>query len=126
MGSPPIDIGKIRVGDTIRVVNPNSDTKLTVQEIVLMGNVVMLREGLRGFGGRPGDGPDAFNHFFLVERPTHKHARMLTELRKGKDQLPEDVLEYGVAPFLELPPPKTKKSGRRRRKTRRAKQPVRL
>lgn len=123
---PPIDISKIRVGDTIRVVNPTSDVTITVQEIVPMGAIVMLREGLRGFGGRPGDGPDAFNHFFLVERPTHKNARMLTELRKGKDQLPDDVLEYGVAPFLELPPKKTTKSGRRRRKTRRAKTPVRL
>ena len=122
----PIDIGKIRVGDTIRVVNPTSDVTITVQEIVPMGAIVMIREGLRGFGGRPGDGPDAFNHFFLVERPTHKNARMLTELRTGKTQIPEDVLDYGVAPFLELPPPKTKKSGRRRRKTRRAKQPVRL
>ena len=122
----PIDIGKIRVGDTIRVVNPTGDAKLTVQEIVPMGKVVMLREGLRGFGARPGDGPDAFNHFFLVERPTHKHARMLTELRTGKDQRPDDVLDYGVAPFLELPPTKTKKSGRRRRKTRRAKTPVTL
>lgn len=119
----PIDIGKIRVGDTIRVVNPNSDVTITVQEIVPMGKVVMLREGLRGFGARPGDGPDAFNHFFLVERPTHKHARMLTELRKGKDQLPDDVLGV-VASFLPVPPTKTKKAGRR--KTRRAKTPVTL
>jgi hypothetical protein len=119
----PIDIGKIRVGDTIRVVNPNSDVTITVQEIVPMGKVVMLREGMQFFGGRPGDGPDALNHFFLVERPTHKHARMLTELRKGKDQLPDDVLGV-VASFLHVPPTKTKKAGRR--KTRRAKTPVTL
>ena len=119
----PIDIGRIRVGDTIRVVNPTGDAKLTVQEIVPMGKVVMIREGLQFFGGRPGDGPDAFNHFFLVERPTHKHARMLTELRTGKKQIPDDVLGV-VASFLPVPPTKTKKAGRR--KTRRAKTPVTL
>lgn len=120
----PIDIGKIRVGDTIRVVNPISDVTITVQEIVPMGALVLVREGMQFFGGRPGERD--YNQFFLVERPTHKHARMLTELRTGKQQIPEDVLDYGVAPFLELPPTKTKKSGRRRRKTRRAKTPVRL
>jgi hypothetical protein len=121
----PIDIGKIRVGDTIRVVNPTSDVTITVQEIVPMGAIVMLREGLRGFGGRPGDGPDAFNHFFLVERPTHKHARMLTELLRGKQTVPEVLLTHEVAKYLPLPPKKTaKKAGRR--KTRRAKTPVTL
>jgi hypothetical protein len=48
---------------------------------------------------------------------------MLTELRTGKDQLPDDVLGV-VASFLPVPPTKTKKAGRR--KTRRAKTPVTL
>lgn len=114
----PIDIGKIRVGDTIRVVNPKSDVTFTVKEIVTMGKGLMLQDGMRFFGGRPGDGPEAYNQFFLVERPSQKNARMLTELRRGTT-IPDDVLGV-VSSFLPLPPAKTKKAGRRRRKTRRA------
>jgi hypothetical protein len=118
----PIDIGKILVGDTIRVVNPTSDLTFTVKEISkLRDDFWMVWHGLRAFGGRPGEGPEKYNTFYLVERPSQKNARMLTELRKGT-AIPDDVLDYGVAPFLDLPPKKTKKGGRktRRRKTRKS------
>jgi hypothetical protein len=113
----PIDIGKIRVGDTIRVVNPVGETTLPVREITDMGTgLLMVWGGINAYGGRPG--LEGYNTFFLVERPSHKNARMLTELKRGKDQIPEDILNYKLAPLLGLK--QTKKGGRRRRKTRRA------
>jgi hypothetical protein len=111
----PIDIGKIRSGDTIRVVNPVGETTLTVREITDMGTgLLMVWGGINAYGGRPGVG--GYNTFFLVERPSHKNARMLTELKRGKLQIPEDILNYKLAPLLGL-----KKTGKGRRKTRRRK-----
>jgi hypothetical protein len=125
----PIEIDKIRVGDILRVVNSMKESTFAVREITpredgfrfIMGDPIppatRLIPGI--FGGRPGEA-DPFNRFFLVERPSQKkHARMLTELQLGKPQLPEDILNYKLAPMLGLK--KTaKKGGRRRRKTRKS------
>ena len=114
----PIDIGDIRVGDRLHVVNPNSNVTFTVREITEFGNGFrMVWNGMQAFGGRPG--LEQYNTFFLVERPSQKkHARMLTELQLGKPQLPEDILNYKLAPMLGLK--KTAKKGGRRRKTRKS------
>ena len=114
----PIDIGKIRVGDTIRAVNPTSNVTFTVREITDFGNGFrMVWNGMQAFGGRPG--LEEYNTFFLIERPSRKDARMLTELKLGKKQIPEDLIDYELAPLLGLK--KTaKKGGRRRRKTRKS------
>ena len=61
----------------------------------------------------------------FVEDPavqTKKKARMLTELKRGKTQIPEDLINYELAPMLELTTKTAKKGGRktrRRRSTRR-------
>jgi hypothetical protein len=130
----PIEIDKIRVGDILRVVNPMKESTFTVREITpredgfrfIMGDPIppatRLIPGI--FGGRPGEA-DPFNTFFLVERPRSpsqtKHSRMLTELQLGKPQLPEDILNYKLAPLLGLKKTAKKKGGRRRktRKSRR-------
>jgi hypothetical protein len=57
----------------------------------------------------------------FVEDPavqTKKKARMLTELKRGKTQIPEDLINYELAPMLGLK--KTAKKGGRRRKTRKS------
>lgn len=125
----PIEIDKIRVGDIVRVVNPTKERTFTVREIDVSGDGFRFIVGApippatrlfpSVFGGRPGTA-DEYNHFFLIERPSQKkHARMLTELQLGKPQLPEDILNYELAPMLGLK--KTaKKGGRRRRKTRKS------
>ena len=128
----PVEIDKIRVGDIVRVVNPMKEMTLNVREVEVSEDGYRFIVGVplppasqkvpRVFGGWPGEaGP--YNRFFLIERPRspsqEKHARMLTELQLGKPQLPEDLLNYELAPMLGLK--KTaKKGGRRRRKTRKS------
>ena len=61
----------------------------------------------------------------FVEDPavqTKKKARMLTELKRGKTQIPEDLINYELAPMLGLTAKTAKaaKKGGRRRKTRKS------
>jgi len=121
----PIDIGDIRVGDKLRVVNPNSNVTFTVREITEFGNGFrMVWNGMQAFGGRPG--LEQYNTFFLVDRPsTRIESRGLAEvIAMGKDKDGEllrvqDPLRKYVPEFLGLK--KTaKKGGRRRRKTRKS------
>lgn len=122
----PIDVGHIRVDDTVRVVNPVGETKFTVREITDMGTgLLLVWDGIKAYGGRPGDGPEAYNHFFLVDRPSVPiESRGLAELIvRGKDETGErlrvqDPLRELVPKFLGLK--ETKKGGRRRRKTRKS------
>jgi len=123
----PIDVGHIRVGDTVRVVNPVGETKFTVREITDMGTgLLLVWDGIKAYGGRPGDGPETYNHFFLVDRPSVPiESRGLAELIvRGKDETGErlrvqDPLRELVPKFLGLKETK-KKGGRRRRKTRKS------
>lgn len=119
----PIDVGNIRVGDTVRVVNSTSNVTFPVREITDMGTgLLMIWNGGKAYGGRPGDGPESYNQFFLVERPSQKDARMLTELKLGKPRIPEELIDYELAPLLGLKKPAKKTGGRktrRRRSTRR-------
>lgn len=121
----PIDVGDIEVGDILRVVNPMKESTFTVREITpredgfrfIMGDPIppatRLIPGI--FGGRPGQGPEAYNQFFLVDRP-RKNARALAELSATKTQIPHAIIRQTIAPMLGL----TERAGRgRRRKTRR-------
>ena len=118
----PIDVGKIRVGDTVRVVNPVSTSTFTVREVTDMGTgLLLVFDGIKGYGGRPG--LDGYNTFFLVDTPSRKNARALTEVIRyatvdGKP-VASDPLEHIVAPMLGLT--RTKKGGRRRRRKTRGK-----
>jgi len=117
----PIDVGRIRVGDTVRVVNSVGTSTFTVGHIADMGTgLLIVFDGIKGYGGRPG--VEGYNTFFLVDRPSRKNARALTEVIKyatvNGTPVASDPLEHIVAPMLGLT--RTKKGGRksRRRKTR--------
>ena len=110
----PIDVNKIRVGDRIRVVNSLSDVTFTVRDITDMGTgLLLIWGGPTAFGGRLGEA-QPYNQFFLIERPSRKNARALSELAVMKG-LPPDLVEHELGPMLGL----KKKTGKGRRATRR-------
>lgn len=113
----PIDIADIWVGDRVRVKNPVDDMTFTVTEITPRADGFRFIHGgtPRIFGGRLGEDPP-YNQFFLIERPSRKNARALSELAVMKG-LPPDLVEHELGPMLGL----KKKTGKGRRATRRRK-----